>query len=237
MRIDFGGKNRIFVTGIGEKTGATTTAIMLSKYLADNGEKVAYIQLTGGLAPYYYLAMDREDGWKSSYNSATIRNICNLIEKVNWAVRLPSDAGTNFENNSANDCKEENDCITCREKILINQMPAKTLVIDSEKYLEEADMILALIDPLPSKILQNIEKIKALKKMEYEGYNVVWIVNKMNKGVNLSHIKKSLKLGAVYTMDFLDAAEIYSNEYAGVGILKSKQMYENFKGSLEKIFR
>lgn len=219
--MDFGGKNRIFVTGIGDKTGATSVAIFMAKFLADEGEKASYVQLTEGLETYYYLAMDKKEDWNDFYQMPSIRNSCNMIEKVNWAVRMPSDEEVSSE----------------RKRMLINQMPGRTLVIDSDEYLDEADMIVCVIDPLPSKILQNIEKIKALKKMEYEGYNVVWIVNKMNKGVSLSQLKKSLKLGEVHTINFIEQEAIYQNEYSGSGILRSGKVGEVFREAFLHIFK
>lgn len=237
-RLNFNQNNIVMVTGIGPGAGATTVAITLAEFFKKKGEKTGYLQLPKGerkvenLDPYYMLTMDRESNWNSFYRLTTegksTKTTCNMNYAINWAVGLPGDRDL---------------CLKVAEtQRLMYGVPCQTLVVDggaepTDENLLMADLIVAVIDPLPSKVLQNLEAVKRLKQLEYEGQKVVWIVNKMNKGVDLGQIVKNLKLTMHFELEFLPAEVLYGSQFKGQALVENGKLLDAFTPTFERIIK
>lgn len=223
---------RVAVIGIGQGAGATTISILLAKYLKNEGARVGYCQLdeTGEYDAFYYFSMDRLEKINSFYYAVKqdkgIRRLCNMSEGINCAVRLPGESSVRLSED---------------EKLkLALGIGCECLVIDmgnfpDRKILDVADTIIVVVDPMPAKILQNLEMIKSFKRLAYEGYQIVWVINKMNGGVSLGEIKKSLKLEGVLEINFFDPKALYSSQFKAKNMLEIESIKEPIKRIIEEL--
>ena len=80
-------------------------------------------------------------------------------------------------------------------------------------YLMDMDVIFVVVDPLPSKLIRSRERYRVLKKLELAGCHVIWIVNKMNPGVDKKQVRRYLKSEHILWLEAVNPALIYENEY------------------------
>lgn len=235
-KLHFDEKTKIMVTGIGEDVGATTVSTCLAFYLAEQGMRTGFLQLAPptqkALHIYYQFFMDKADQWDSFYQAAIegkpIKRCFNLMHQVNWAIRLPQDGTAELA--------------LAQASRLAHGIGGQAIVClcappyDCPEILTEGDLILAVVDPMPYKVMANMEKIRSLKKLELDGYKVVWIANKMNKGVHFAELRKAIKVGNIFPMEWLDPKELYSCQYRGISINKAKNVKTKFKELFDNIF-
>lgn len=94
----------------------------------------------------------------------------------------------------------------------------RLMLVDSPQEPKKMDMIICVIDPLPSVIKENVEEYRAMRTMEKEGMKVIWLLNKDNTGVDRRELERFLKLQFTYVQDMISPDVIYANEYAS-GVL------------------
>ena len=71
------------------------------------------------------------------------------------------------------------------------------------------DLTVAVIDPLPASVYAGAETYEIVRDMETSGLPVLWIVNRDNREVNHSGMKRFLKLREYASLPLLDAGLIY----------------------------
>lgn len=228
-------KVKILFTGIGEDVGTTMVSTCLAFYLAQKGARTGFCQLTPPGAKafylYYIFFMDQGQGWDSFYQATkegrSIKRCCNLMDQVNWAVRLPQDGDMELTQEQG--------------KRLINAVSGGVVLcdaafpFDSRSILEEGDIIVAVIDPAPCKIMANMEKLRMLKKMELDGYKVVWLVNKVNEGVPMSQVKHAIREPNIIRVPWISAKEIYGCQYRQKPLYRSKEVQRAMEQAFDTI--
>ncbi|MCQ2550822.1 MAG: hypothetical protein MJ146_01335 [Clostridia bacterium] len=213
------GKERIFVTGIGKGAGASTIAILLADGLGKE-RRTTYMQLDDDLGPYYYLAMDRFKELKSLAKDSA-RTAVNMVDKLNCLVHLPGERTLEFQE---------------KTKAILAASGEVIVYEDEDLRLGEmADTIIAVVDPLPSLVFQNMGKIRTLKKWAMDGARVIFLVNKVNKGVNLSKLLTGLRITSHIDMEYIDPKDVYSYQFQGKSLLENKAMVKDFEGVYKKI--
>lgn len=98
--------------------------------------------------------------------------------------------------------------------------------------LSEVDMVLVVIDPLPSEIMNNVDKLDELIEMKEKGLNVEFVINKWNSGVDKKMLLQFLKISPIMYIPFIDIDLVYG------AIYKCKIPYSihEVKDKLEKQF-
>ncbi len=152
----------------------------------------------------------------------SIRGLRNLDEKINWALHIPQEHRQNSYRMTelsvrmrplsahkkvdmrlkkpAKDADKE-----LRFLRLINNIAGDFIVCDfgssmpARKLYEDMDLILCVVDPMPSKLLSAIELLGSIKLMEAKGYEVIWLINKDSSGVNRREFRDftGLKIASV----------------------------------------
>lgn len=81
--------------------------------------------------------------------------------------------------------------------------------------IELIDIIIAVIDPLPTKILkkQSQEAIRELEKLREKGKEVYYILNKYHKGIKIKEIKDFLDIKITDVISYQNHEIIYKNIY------------------------
>lgn len=209
---------KIGILGISPGAGAGFLCVCLAKALvAAGGGKgragaaatAAVLELgNGGL--YERLAMDKrfaEGGYFDFHGAAaadrSVRGRGNWSGGINWmlrndAIELDLYRRMRLLHNA------EGDVVFCR----MSGVPEEEV----RRLLPEMDRIVAVVDPLPSALLQGYGKLCELRATERP---VTYVVNKMNAGVDRRQLLGFLNLGRPLEIPALPAEVAYAAEYAG----------------------
>ena len=88
--------------------------------------------------------------------------------------------------------------------------PEKYAVYDDPECMDEMDIIVAVIDPLPSLLIEGSANIGELREMKRE---VLWILNRDNKGVNRREMKRYLGFMPEFSQEEIPREIIARAEY------------------------
>lgn len=211
-------KINIGVIGMGQSVGTTFVSSTLAFYFAEMGKSVTFTQCAdpGKQSSLLYdaAAMDRRfssreftDFYKLIYQEQRLKRRVNMEQGINWVLITPQN---------------------CKDRILLNGEQRARLIgcaggevcifdIDQSKKwrksLRDMNMILAVTDPLPSKMIRSAALFSEIKQLEIEGVNVIWVVNKVNGGVNRRQVTGYLKTREIMWIEHFDTAMMYADEY------------------------
>ena len=209
---------RIGVTGLGQSVGTTFVASALAFYFRDQGRQVSYAEClnpaTCQTLLYDQVAMDKrfahrtfEDVYQKLTEDAPLLRGQNKEEGVIWRLPTPENCNDKLTLNQ-------------RQKARFMALPREEVCIFDletdygwDDYLMDMDVVFVVVDPQPAKLIRSRERYRVLKKMELAGCQVVWIVNKMNSGVEKKQIKNYLKAENIFWLDGFDAGILYGDEY------------------------
>lgn len=179
-----------------------------------------YVQKTN---IYDALGMDRRfagreftDFFDLLARGENIKGVLNMDENINWALRIPQNsqrygaAVTAYEKHSV--CAErslaeahtEAESRHLLQSRLVNNIAGDFVICDfgsgSCAYCKnplyyDTDMLVCVLDPLPSKLLASSALIEEIKLTEAKGYRVQWILNKDNSGINRRELRDFLGSG------------------------------------------
>ena len=89
-------------------------------------------------------------------------------------------------------------------------MGHSTIENDFEEASKDIDMIIYVIDPLPSKMLPAYD---CLEKIRESALPAVYVINRMNPGVDKRDLLNFLKIKKPVMLPLAEPAIIYSSEY------------------------
>ena len=209
----------IGVCGLGKNVGTTFIASLLAFYFEIKGKRISFTQV-GSPAMcssllYEAVAMEQRfygrefyDIYREIKEGNPVRNLQNREMGVNWTLVTPSDVADGIEL-----ARDE----TAR---LVGNAKGDFCIFDidasdgREAVLDDMDHIIAVCDPLPSKMSCDLNAFKRLKQRELSGKSgFAWVVNGVNKGVSRRQVKGFLKSDSIVWIDSFPAEEIYGDEY------------------------
>ena len=234
---------KIGIVGISPSSGTSIVATSLAKELSrDRKKRVAYIEVSNDDRKsflYDSLGMDKRfagrkffDFHRAVLDGINISDEINLDEKINWALRIPTIANYGDKFTSLNAMQ------FCR---LINHVCGDFIVCDIswsdmvEEILQEMDYILAVVDPMPSKLIYSYERLCVLKRCEAQGRKTIWIVNKFNEGVNKREFNDFVKLKKEIYFPYVQQDYFYNAEYNCKIAYTSMKIYDKFKEPIREI--
>jgi hypothetical protein len=221
---------KIGFVGLSAGAGTTTLALAAAECLAAGNKKagrkavpVALLEVAEGPAeessaglPYDKIGLDRHFAGRdyiSFYRLAAegkpLSGKCNLSGGVNWALRMPVD--TRHPVGAAALLR------------LIDNVEGSPVLCDISSALSRealadvlADLhrIVCVVDPLPSKLLAGGRVMEQVRSAEHAGIPVVYVLNKMNPGVNLREVKRFVSLNEPVEIPAVKPQTIYAAEYA-----------------------
>lgn len=232
---------KIGVVPASQGAGATFVATSLAKFLSEEPEvKISYIDVSEGREKgerftYDALGMDKrfagrrfDDFFEPAPEGKTLRGKINLDEGINWVLRLPK-SDKNIKPELMGHLKRINnapgDIILCDFQIQENLM----------ELLAEMDVLLIVVDPLPSSLLGGMDITAALQKLEETGKQVIWIVNKMNPGIHKRELLKFLKKRDYVYLPAVGLELIYAAEYACMIPAGNRSIRQEIQHPFEKI--
>nr|WP_315023317.1 hypothetical protein [uncultured Aminipila sp.] len=211
---------KIGVTGMESAVGKSFIATALAKELSRDKEKhIAYVEISGiNKLTFLYdsLGMDKRFAGRTFHDFYTeiaegrsIAGLINLDERINWALCVP-------QNNEKIKKRKLETIELCR---LINNVTADSIICDIgqcdgvEQILKEMDVIVFVIDPLPSKLIAAYNQLCHMKKYQLEGQTIIWVVNKYNDGINKREFYDFIKIKHFIKVPVVSQAQIYLAEY------------------------
>ena len=177
-------KKVINICGTCSGCGATFVAISLALVMANETDGVTFLEerKTPGSekshpAPFYEISLDKHiterrfaDFFALKAAGEKTDNRANMFHNVNWAVRNPGYAEKYTKEVRDKNMSEGISCFLMPEDVA-----GRYIIWDDRDGMEEADLILAVVDPLPSKVMASCEKVKQIKQSMY--HKVRWVFN------------------------------------------------------------
>jgi len=233
-------KIKIGVTSIGRGSGATFISTSLAKTLAGQKKKaVAFAELRRGsgrgFLTYDSLGMDRRflsGDFLSFYSFVKerryIRGCRNMDGGINWALMTPEE---NAEKLALSPLEEAR---------LINNIYGDIVICDMgddicRSRLDEMDIIICVVDPMPSKLIGSRRIYQKLKEEELKGRGLIWVVNKYNGGVNRKHFKDYVRIKDPVVIPLMRPEYFYSAEYNCRLPCEQKEIKEKIRRPMEEI--
>ncbi|MDR2156584.1 MAG: hypothetical protein LBO81_02230 [Clostridiales Family XIII bacterium] len=147
----------------------------------------------------------------------SVRGLANFDGGVNWMLRVPGEEFERFEvvdfvrliDNAAGNA------VICDIKgtFGLSLVRDRDRIGELRKILEDMDRVCAIVDPLPSSMMADREKLELFKDYEAAGGDIVYIINKCNPGVNRREVKNFLKVRGAFELPYFAPADIYAAEY------------------------
>jgi len=231
--------------------GATLIATSMAKLLSENNKfKISFVEIIeeksiGNKFTFDSLGMDKRfagrnftDLFQLTKQGANIRGITNIDEGINWILHKPKDIKS-VEIKS----ESENKIGSIENMRVINNAPGDIIVCDFEihreciELLKDMDILIVVIDPIPSSLIAGYETLSYCKVLEQKGKKIFWIINKDNKGVNKRELYKFIKLKELYYIPFINTEELYSAEYNCQLPISNREARSRLQIDLKKIIK
>lgn len=224
-------KLKIGVIGLTENAGSAFIASYLARTLGGIKDlRPALVELKDsglydGLAlAKHFSERDYYSFFEAVKEGESIRGKKNLLQGINWACQLPKDRQIPLS------IPEQLRIVNnISARLVVSILPNETQ-INRDSPVRDMEVILLVIDPLPSKLLAGHNFLCDIKSLDIP---VIYLVNKMNKGVSKPELTNYLKEKRLHYIPFLDGEDIYSAEYSG------RQLYDlpKTKIILDPIFK
>lgn len=213
------GQLNIAVTGLGRGVGTTLVASSLACFFAEKGNSVTFVQCDdpeeGSGLLFDAAAMDRrfygrefQDAYGTLASGGGVRRLCNLEDGVNWLLITPDDVKAGIELSA-----EQRASLVYgpRDEVCIFDLCCRE---DWAGFLRDMDRIIAVVDPLPSRMAAATERFRMLRALENSresGFS--WLVSGVNSGVSRRQVRGYLKSSNIMWVGRAGADSIYADEF------------------------
>lgn len=205
-------KFKIGIINIARGAGSSFLSVVFARFLANTRHiRPAVIELGKG-SIYDSLGMDKHfagreyvEFFMALDSDDPMRGKKNLDEGINWILRTPQENNRQFSIDQLLRLvyQTQGDVLICDLSGYIG---------DVEPLLHHMDHILAVVDPLPSKMLEGYNLLQKLKTSERKEH-IHFIINKYNQGVNRREMLEFLKIRQPVYLPLIDMELIYTAEY------------------------
>lgn len=226
----------VMETGLG--AGTTFVATSLAKELAYSTKKaVAFVELCensrGNGLLFDAMAMDKRFEGRKFHNfhrlvseNKYIRKCKNIDGRINWAVVPPNSMNVTLS--------------ALQELRLINNIRGDIIICDfgadiKEYLMGDMDMVICVMDPMPSQLISSRKIYRLLKQDENNGGAVVWIVNKMNDGINNKSFRDYMRIKDYISIPLIKPELFYTAEYNCRVFYEQKEIREKVQGKIKEI--
>lgn len=206
-------KRKIALVGTGSGVGVSFLTGALASFFSCRTTEAAVAVVELGSSYFYeaygiekrFVQRDFIRFYEHLLLKESIRGLRNIEENINWVLRCPSEA-------------RENQMRIGDALRLVNHVEGSLLLFDCSSVAEELlwdilpemDAIVAVIDPLPSKLLPGGELIR---RLQFVFPATLFVVNKINQGIHQGELKRFLKGFDCYPMPLVCARWMYQAEY------------------------
>ena len=198
--------------------------------------------------------------WNCVHNGGQVERIINPRCGVNWLLRTPEDrigfddvnetTGGNVREYEAAGRNMREPQMTARGNLergravkLLYSLPGDVAFVDFSSVneadilylLEDMDHLVAVVDPLPSKLIEGYERIYRLKLCKKP---VLWVVNRWTEQINARELKKVLGNDRSWiALPEIPRGLLYQEEYEGCGVVEHPKIRQMMAPAMEEIIR
>jgi len=231
---------RIGIVPVSEGAGAGFVTVMLATELAAlrgfggnsscSGAGITVVELGRGnlfeqlCADRWFRVRQMVSYWNCLHGEGQVERILNPRCGVNWLLRTPMDQLCGMEGKNPEELERG------RAVKLLYSLPGDVAFVDFSSVneadlmylLEDMDQVVAVMDPMPSKILGGYERLYRLKLWNKP---VTWVVNRWDPRIDGKDLKKVLGNERKWiALPEIPRGLIYQSEYAGWGIAEHQQI-------------
>ena len=180
--------------------------------------------------------------WNCVHGEGLVERIVNPKCGVNWFLRTPMDLpvqGINESGIGGRGMQLERG----RAVKLLYSLPGDLAFVDFSSVEEEnlwyllgdMDQVVAVIDPLPSKLLEGYERICRLKLWKEP---VTWVINRWTDQIDGKELKKILGLEKNQVIiPEVPRGLLYQGEYTGIGMIEHQQTRRLTASGMEELIK
>lgn len=215
-------KIKIGVLSMSKGAGATFVATSLAKMISkDRKIRTTYVELApcnsteASRPPLLYdaLGMDQRFSGRNFHSfydavlkGSPVRGLMNLDEGINWAIRTPEDINGEISLTEGQLLR------------LLNNVSGDLIICDlgmhREALVSETDLLVLVIDPLPSGLMAGKVVLEGLGTYRRRGGNVLFMINKMNPGVNRKELQNFLRIKPEVELPFIGSELFYRAQFS-----------------------
>ncbi|MCG8485298.1 MAG: hypothetical protein MJA31_18465 [Clostridia bacterium] len=216
-------QKNIGIVNLSQRAGSTFVTLNMAKALSDNGVLTSVIEIPFK-APYIfdYLGIQQKL-LADDINFNNYLYINDVIEKVEikkkkllyedcilWMVCNP----LRVINKSLENQHIHNIIKLCKNtSVNLCDLGSNLLHSSFEELLIFLDVVLLIVDPLPSEIILNEKTLKKFKNLQDQGLEGYMIINKYCKGVHMKELTEYLECSPIAYIPFINAEYIYEAVY------------------------
>lgn len=195
------------IAGISSGAGATFITMNLAKAITGYGIMPAVLECGNADIFDKLHIKSRVRNFFSFYAAAdegcSIKHKWNKSEGINWVVKVPEQMHDQLENSLKILNALDDSVVLCD----------LSGIHDEEKFIaiaEGMDVLIAVIDPLPGKMMKGYKLLKRINSMDA---CIVNVVNKYNAGINRKEMLDFLELKELIYFPFVVPEDVYIAEY------------------------
>lgn len=206
-------KLKIGIFSMSQGAGASFLTTSLARFLANTREHFPTVLELGKDSIYDSIGMDKRfagreffDFYQALEQGTSIRSKKNMDEGINWILMIPG--------------HKKNQLNSDQKLRLIHSAPGNIVLCDLSgceerelPMLEHMDQIILVIDPLPSGILRGYDLLQRLNTMIGDENNIIYVINKYNKGVNRRELQGFLQVKKPIYLPMVKHQSVYAAEY------------------------
>jgi hypothetical protein len=143
---------------------------------------------------------------------ASVRGVSNMDGGVNWLLRAPGEScvGLGISDYIRLSSGATGDTVIVDVK---GGFGGAGRIAMLQKLISDCDRVFAVVDPLPSALMADPEKLELFKSLESGGADVLYVINKMNPGVDVREMRSFIRVRNAVEAPFLPPEGIYASEY------------------------
>ena len=206
---------KIGILSVSAGAGASFLSVMLANVVLSNKFNPSVLEF-GNSRLYDTLGMDKyfDEGeffpfQKAILQGRSVRDQENLQGGINWCLRSPSEKGfvPDRERKLRLLHSVKGDPVICDLSGTADSTAERE---DNWRLLWEMDRVVAVLDPLPSRMLASSEMLSRLRGSFLP---VEYVINRWNAGVDKREALSFFQLRDPVILPALDTADIYAAEY------------------------
>ncbi|MEL7656820.1 MAG: hypothetical protein AAGU75_13030 [Bacillota bacterium] len=206
-------KLKIGIIGISGNAGASFVTGCFARYLANTRKHTPAVVELGRGSLFDSYGMDKRFAgreyfhfYKAVESNKSIRGMKNMDEGINWILQSP---------------EEEKIKLTFEQKLRLESHAKGDVILcdlsgdkdQTYQLLQSMDQVIAIIDPMPSKMFEGYEFLRLLKAAEADRGDIIYVINKINRGVNKRQMLDFLKIREPVYIPLVSTESIYTAEY------------------------
>ena len=222
---------KIGIAGMGKGAGASFVTLLLAEEMAERNsmlhensaghdgeaiEGIVTVAASGDTYFYDSLGFDsrfqkgsfvpfEEFDQQKAQEYRSAGKLPNINEGISWLVSSPKTCYLKIS-------ERERSRILSRitGRYILWDMGHRALELDFEEAVKDVDMMIYVIDPIPSKMLPLYDTFAQIRDCSIP---VVYVLNRMNSGVDKKDLMSFLKIKKPVILPWTDPALIYRSEY------------------------